>query len=139
MKPKKLIRRSGVAWSFVKFTSPSRRVFGKKLPLDVAIRYGLEFAARLRTSVPQSPGADAGYFSRMKSGAATLQADKIFLFCDIVGNRIYPEWCAFQLGCTLVEIKTEAERRAEQAERERDIAQAENKLMRELIAGRVSA
>ena len=58
-------------------------------------------------------GIDAGTFSKIKSGHATLQAGDLAKFCYAVNNRIYPEWCAFQLGCTLVEIKSEAERRAE--------------------------
>lgn len=62
-------------------------------------------------------GIDAGTFSKIKKGLATLQGDLLAKFCYAVNNRIYPEWCAFQLGCTLVEIKTEAERRAEAAEK----------------------
>lgn len=62
-------------------------------------------------------GIDAGTFSKIKSGHATLQAGDLAKFCYAVNNRIYPEWCAYQLGCTLVEIKTEAERRAEAAEK----------------------
>jgi hypothetical protein len=38
-------------------------------------------------------------------------------FCYAVNNYIYPEWCAYQIGRTLVEIKTEAERRADAAEK----------------------
>lgn len=63
-------------------------------------------------------GIDAGYFSNIKKGKATLQADLIKRFCDQVGNVIYPEWMAYQLGCTLVMIKTEAERRIEALETE---------------------
>ncbi|CAM2295510.1 Transcriptional regulator [Ralstonia mannitolilytica] len=58
-------------------------------------------------------GLDAGYFSRMKKGDATLQADQVAAFCELVGNRIYPEWLAYQLGCTLVQIKSDAERERE--------------------------
>ena len=84
-------------------------------------------------------GIDPGYFSRIKKGEATLQADVLQSFCRLVSNRIYPEWIAFSLGCTLVEIKSEAERRAEAAERREAAAVAENKLMRQLLAGRVAA
>lgn len=61
-------------------------------------------------------GVDAGTFSKIKKGLATLQADLQNKFCYAVNNRIYPEWCAYQLGCTLVEVQTEAERRADAAE-----------------------
>ncbi len=82
-------------------------------------------------------GVDPGYFSRIKKGEATLQADLVPTFCDLVGNRIYPEWQAYQIGCTLVQIKSEAERRAEQAEERAKSAEAENRLMRQLLAGKV--
>jgi hypothetical protein len=80
---------------------------------------------------------DAGYFSRIKKGEATLQADLLVAFCDVVGNRIYPEWQAFQIGCTLVQIKSEAERLLEAEKVRREKAESENKLMRQLLAGRV--
>jgi hypothetical protein len=79
---------------------------------------------------------DAGYFSNIKKGKATLQADLLAKFCDAVGNTIYPEWLAYQVGCTLVVIKTEAERRAEAAEARALAAEAENKLMRQLLQGK---
>lgn len=82
---------------------------------------------------------DAGYFSNIKKGKATLQADLVSLFCDLVGNTIYPEWQAYQVGCTLVMIKTEAERRADEAEKRAAAAEAENRLMRQLLQGRTAA
>lgn len=82
---------------------------------------------------------DAGYFSNIKKGKATLQADLVAQFCELVGNTIYPEWSAYQVGCTLVMVKTEAERRAEQAELRAQAAEAENRLMRQLLAGRAAA
>jgi hypothetical protein len=81
-------------------------------------------------------GIDAGYFSNIKKGKATLQADLVSAFCTLVKNTVYPEWQAFQVGCTLVMIKTEAERRAEAAEQRATALSAENKLMRQLLAGR---
>lgn len=84
-------------------------------------------------------GIDAGYFSNIKKGKATLQADLLSQFCKVVGNTIYPEWAAFQIGCTLVVIKTEAERRAEEAEQRAMAAEAENRLLRQLVQGRAVA
>lgn len=71
-------------------------------------------------------GLDAGYFSRIKKGDATLQGDVVELFCSVVGNTIYPEWIAYRVGCTLVMMQTEAERRAAVAEARAD--EAEKKL-----------
>lgn len=69
-------------------------------------------------------GIDAGYFSNIKTGKATLQADREAAFCAQVGNRIYPEWRAHRLGCTLVVLQSEAERVAAE-ERARRIAAEE--------------
>lgn len=53
---------------------------------------------------------DAGYFSNIKKGKATLQADIVNTFCAIVENNIYVEWLAYQVGCQLVQIESETER-----------------------------
>lgn len=79
---------------------------------------------------------DGGYFSNIKKGKATLQADLIRRFCDLVGNTIYPEWQAHQLGCTLVVIKTESERRAEAAEQRASDAEAKVALLMEMFGRR---
>jgi len=61
-------------------------------------------------------GVDAGTFSRMRDGKNTLSNDRMHDFCEAVGNHILPQWIAYQIGCGLVMLKTEAERRAEAAE-----------------------
>jgi plasmid maintenance system antidote protein VapI len=83
-------------------------------------------------------GIDAGYFSNIKKGKATLQADLIQKFCEVVGNRIYVEWLAFQIGCTLVMVKTEAERRAEIAERRAQEAELKVRVLMEAMNGRIA-
>lgn len=84
-------------------------------------------------------GIDPGYFSRIKKGEATLQADLVSPFCDLVGNRIYPEWVAYSLGCTLVQIKSETEKQLE-AERSKS-ARLQERLsyVESLVTGRVAA
>jgi hypothetical protein len=82
---------------------------------------------------------DAGYFSNIKKGKATLQADLVAKFCDTVGNLIYVEWMAYQMGCTLVMVKTEAERRAELAERRAHEAEMKVRVLMEAIGGKVAA
>lgn len=84
-------------------------------------------------------GIDAGTFSKMKKGLATLRADDWPKFCYAVNNRIYPEWCAFQLGTTLVEIKTEAERRAEAAEKRAEEAELKVRVLMETFKVRAEA
>lgn len=85
-----------------------------------------------------SIGIDAGTFSRIKKGEATLQADKLADFCRAVGNTIYPEWLAYQVGCTLTLIKTEAERRADEAEKRAKEAEAQVALLKSLLSGKAA-
>lgn len=83
-------------------------------------------------------GIDAGTFSKIKKGLATLQADLWVKFCYAVHNHIYPEWCAYQLGYALVEIKSEAERRADAAEKRAADAELEVRVLMKALNGRVS-
>lgn len=86
------------------------------------------------------PMIDAGTFSKMKKGMATLDADLIAQFCRLVGNQIYPEWLAYQVGCTLVMIQSEAERIAAEAKaalqeerRAHEIEREKNKMLMQLF------
>ena len=81
-------------------------------------------------------GIDAGYFSRIKKGEATLQADLVGAFCELVSNRIYPEWIAYSLGCTLVQIKSEAERQLEHAKELLAAERVKVRVLTEAINGR---
>lgn len=82
-------------------------------------------------------GIDAGTFSRIKKGEAALQADKEAEFCHAVGNIIYPEWRASRIGCTLVLLKSEAERRADEAEKRAKEAECQVEMLKKLLIGKV--
>lgn len=83
-------------------------------------------------------GVDAGYFTNIKKGKATLQGDLVREFCKLVGNSIYLEWLAYQVGCTLVLIKSEAERRAEEAEKRAKDAEDKLKFLTQVMQGKVA-
>ncbi len=89
--------------------------------------------------VYMSLGIDAGYFSRIKAGTATLQVDNLAQFCQVVGNTIYIEWQAYQVGCTLVQIETESERRAKAAEKRAEAAELKVKVLMETFQVRAAA
>lgn len=57
---------------------------------------------------------DPGTWSKIEDSAASLPAKQIREFCEEVGNRIYVEWINFQVGCTAVMIKSEAERQIDE-------------------------
>jgi hypothetical protein len=126
----------------------ARRAEPNEVPLEMIRRQksaAAAFALAVSSSgledkeVYSSLGIDPGYFSRIKKGEATLQAELMPLFCEVVGNRIYPEWIAFQLGCTLVQIQSEAEKRAELAERRAKEAEMKVRVLMEALAGKVAA
>jgi hypothetical protein len=126
----------------------SRRASANEVPVEMIRRQksaSAAFALACTSSgledkeIYASLGIDPGYFSRIKKGEATLQADLVSTFCDLVGNRIYPEWVAYSLGCTLVQIRSEAERRAEAAERRAEMAELKVRVLQEAINGRAMA
>jgi hypothetical protein len=79
---------------------------------------------------------DAGHWSRMKKGDAGFPPNMMHDFCYLVGNSIYPEWIAYQVGCQLVEIRSEAERRADEAEARARDAEAQVAMLKSLLVGR---
>ena len=89
-------------------------------------------------AMAMKPVIDPGTFSKMKKGMATLDADLLTQFCEVVGNKIYPEWLAYQVGCQLVMIQSEAERIAVEERTKREEAERENKLLRQLLQGKAA-
>ncbi|MEQ1663200.1 MAG: hypothetical protein ABL877_10950 [Thiobacillus sp.] len=85
-----------------------------------------------------NPPIDLGTFSRLKSGSNSLDADRIAEFCEVVGNQVYSEWLAFQVGCTLVMIQSEAERRAAEAEKALAEERSKVKLLTDLLQGKAA-
>lgn len=83
-------------------------------------------------------GYDKAAFSRIKSGTATLDADRIAAFCEVVGNTVYPEWIAYQTGHGLVLLKSEAERLLDQRTAELERERERSKLLAEILQGRAA-
>lgn len=74
-------------------------------------------------------------FSRIKSGSANLDADLIEPFCGIVRNRIYPEWIAYRVGCSLVEIETETQRLLRQAQERIQLLEHDKRVLTAALRG----
>lgn len=82
---------------------------------------------------------DPGYFSKMKSGTATLDADMLKDFCWVVNNTIYADWLAWQLGCALMLVKSEAEKRIERLEQQVSLLELEKRTLVNAMHGRVAS
>jgi len=82
---------------------------------------------------------DAGTFSRMKKGTNTLPGDQLKDFCHVVGNTIYAAWLVYQVGCGLVMLKSEAERRAEQMEARAKDAEEKLRFLTQVMQGKAAA
>lgn len=78
---------------------------------------------------------DAGYFSNIKKGKATLQADIVNTFCAIVDNTIYVEWLAYQVGCQLVQIESETERLLRKAHEQIELLKHDKRVLTEALRG----
>ena len=81
---------------------------------------------------------DQGQFSKMKSGQVGIHPSVEAAFCKVVGNKIYPEWKAYQMGCTLVVIESEDERELRLVRQELEVERSKNKVLTDAIQGRVS-
>lgn len=82
---------------------------------------------------------DPGTWSKICSDQASFPPQKIRDFCDIVGNVVYVEWINYQVGCTAVMIKSEAERRIDELTSLLQQSQHENAVLLKAIRAGVSA
>lgn len=81
---------------------------------------------------------DSGHWSRIVTGNAHFPLNKIAHFCEIVGNTVLPEWIAYQVGHGIVLLKSEAERRAETAEKALADEREKVRLLTDVLKGRAA-
>ena len=79
---------------------------------------------------------DAGNWSRIVKGDAHFPVNKLCQLMDLCGNEAPLMWLAHARGKGLVLLKTEAERRAEQAEHDLAAERAKVAMLTEILAGR---
>jgi hypothetical protein len=90
-------------------------------------------------------GIDAGHWTRMRSGAAGIQWDKLKVICDLYGNDAPILWMLYQRGYDLHSLRKretetqqklrEAEERIRELEQERAI---ERRVVRETFGRAVA-
>jgi hypothetical protein len=81
---------------------------------------------------------DPGYFSKMKAGLASLDLDQLADFCYVVNNTIFADWLAWKMGCTLMMVKSEAEKRIDELMEENAKLKTEKRVLIDAMHGRVS-
>lgn len=79
---------------------------------------------------------DASHWTRILNGQAHFPTDKLDEFCNIAGNEIVLVWWAHRRGKGLVLLLSEAERLLEVERGARAKAEAENKLLRDVLQGK---
>jgi hypothetical protein len=77
--------------------------------LDLAIRA----SGKSRKQVYLPLKIDPGTFAKIIDNQASFPDAQIPELCRELGNRIFMEWQAYQVGCILVVVKSEAERELE--------------------------
>lgn len=81
---------------------------------------------------------DAGHWTRIMKGDAHFPVNKLNGLMDLCGNEAPLMWLANSRGYGLVILKTEAERRAEAAERALNEEREKVKLLTNLLQGKAA-
>lgn len=81
---------------------------------------------------------DAGHWTRIMKGDAHFPVNKLNGLMDMCGNEAPLMWLANSRGYGLVVLKSEAERRAEAAERALDEERSKVKLLTNLLQGKAA-
>lgn len=81
-------------------------------------------------------GIDPSHWTKIKKGEAHFPVDKLNDFCDLVGNEIVLQWWAHSRGKGLHMLLTEAERLLAEERAAREKAEAENRILRDVLQGR---
>lgn len=81
---------------------------------------------------------DAGHWTRIMKGDAHFPVNKLNQLCDLCGNESPLMWWANSRGYGLVMLKTEAERRADEAEVMLRESQAKVKMLTDLLQGKAA-
>lgn len=110
------------------FTVPIEMIRALKNPGE-AIETARKAAGLDKKEVYLALNIDAGTWSKIEDSTASLPANKVKAFCDEVGNIIYVEWIAYQVGHTAVMIKSEAERRIDELKSLLERSQTENSVL----------
>lgn len=81
-------------------------------------------------------GIDAGHWTRIMKGDAHFPLNKLNELMDLCGNEAPLTWLAHSRGYGLVLLKSESERRAEDAERRAEDAEEKLRFLTKIMQGK---
>lgn len=107
--------------------------------LSAAIALCVQVSGLEEKEVYLSLEIDAGHWTRIMKGDAHFPVNKLNNLMDLCGNEAPLMWLANSRGYGLVVLKTEAERRAEMAERALREERDKVRFLTELLHGKAAA
>ena len=126
----------------------ARKADAVQVPLDLvvkqptlasAIALCVQVSGLEEKEVYLSLEIDAGHWTRIMKGDAHFPVNKLNNLMDLCGNEAPLMWLANSRGYGLVILKTEAERRAEMAERALREERDKVRFLTELLQGKAAA
>ena len=111
----------------------------KQHTLSAAIALCVQVSGLEEKEVYLSLEIDAGHWTRIMKGDAHFPVNKLNNLMDLCGNEAPLMWLANSRGYGLVVLKTEAERRAEMAERALREERDKVRFLTELLHGKAAA
>lgn len=116
-----------------------QRVVFARPSLSEAIALCVQVSGLEEKEVYLSLEIDAGHWTRIMKGDAHFPVNKLNNLMDLCGNEAPLMWLANSRGYGLVVLKTEAERRAELAERALREERDKVRFLTELLQGKAAA
>lgn len=110
----------------------------KQHSLSAAIALCVQVSGLEEKEVYLPLGIDAGHWTRIMKGDAHFPVNKLNDLMDLCGNEAPLMWMANSRGYGLVILKTEAERRAEAAERALEEERSKVRLLTDLLKGKAA-
>lgn len=107
--------------------------------LSKAIALCIQFSGLLDKEILLALDIDAGHWSRIVKGDANFPTNRLGDLMDICGNDAPLMWLAHARGYGLVVLRTESERRAEEAERRLAEEREKVRWLTDLLQGKATA
>ena len=114
-------------------------VIAKQKTLLGAINLCIQESGLEDKEIYMALGIDAGHFSNLRKGTGHFPTNKLNDLCDLRGNEAPLQWWAHSRGYGLVMLKSEAERRADDAEKRAKEAEDKLRFLIQVTQGKVEA